>query len=168
MSIGALKTLMTMLEDSPTLAGVSVEFGEENINAQDVATPFVCIVPRNGTWYEPGYIKELNPNIEMLWATTESVDVYLWDFDSSVNADLVDHADKVEQLRAKVLQALQNQRPYGLYFKPVSGRWSTMQEQQSRYGRGYVLTVQVEIGIPDVDPTEVTMDELTLTATIST
>lgn len=157
MSVGALKTLVTSLQASSFLGGVSVAFGEEMIAAQEMPLPFVVIVPKGGPWEEPGYIAGLDPSVENVWSTREEADIYMWAYSSATNAQPVDHADAVETLRQQVLSALQDQRNQantdgsnapGLYWKPTDGHWELMQNALSRYGRGYVLSVMTEIAVP--------------------
>lgn len=169
--MGVYGTLMTMLTAAPTMQGVSVFFGEENISSRPML-PYICIVPTGGPYDEPGYAKDLNPGIEAIWAVKSTIDIYLWhaalDSVGQPSSDLAAHADAISDLRARVLQAFQNQRPYGLYFKPQSERWSLMEGANKRYGRCLVLSMMAEIPIPDVNPIDATVQTLTLSATITT
>lgn len=169
MSVGSLATLMTMLQAAPTLSGASVVFGEEMVAAQDKDLPMVAIVPVGGTWGPPGapgYYQIADVNLNNIWMTQESIDLYLWAASLDPNADPIDHASAIEEFRAQVLQAFQHQAPTGLMFKPVSGRWQLDQRAVVRYGRAYVLTVVVDITIPDVLPVYATVETVTQTATI--
>jgi hypothetical protein len=165
MNYGALKTLLTMLQSAPSLRGVSVLFGEEMIAAQDSACPVVVMVPGAGQWGSPGYIQDVNPSVEMIWATTESIDLYCWAA-ATGNDSPIDNADAVEVLRARVLQAFQLQLNNGLAYRPVSGRWLAMGNSVNRFGRAYVLTVQVDIGIPAVLYPDATVTQTTLNPSI--
>lgn len=165
MNYGALKTLFIMLQSQPSLRGVAVVFGEENIAAQDLACPVVVMVPGAGQWDAPGYIQDVNPSVEMIWGTTESIDLHCWAA-ATGNDSPIDNADAVEVLRARVLQAFQLQLNNGLAYKPVAGRWLTMGNSVNRFGRAYVLTVQVDIGIPAVLYPDATVTQTTLNPSI--
>ena len=164
---GALKTLVTTLTAAPSLRNATVLFGEENINAQDATLPFVCVVPVGGPWSNPtdlpGYYRNADLELNNIWMTQESIDLYLWAADSDPSAQPLDHADAVETFRQEVLQALQYQVAYadvtgtkhrGFKFNPVSGRWAQMNQASVRYGRAYVLTVTVDITAIDVLPVD--------------
>lgn len=162
MAYGALKTLMQMLAAAPSLASVAVAFGEEEIANEVPACPKVVIVPTDGAWSAPGYIRAIEPDREMLWATLENIEVWCMGFSTLPSATPIDHADATEDLRAFVLQAFQSQRDgedpmtgdpeRGLFYKPIAGRWVRMDDAVVRFGRAYVLTLQVEIGVPTAAP----------------
>lgn len=162
MSVGSLKTLLTMLQQAPSLSGVNVSYGEELVQAQDLAPPRVVIVPVGGSWIEPGYFQSASANLESIWSTNESIDIYIFGYSKNLNAQPIDHADETENLRAKVLQAFQFRREVGLFFKPMSGRWAQMGDSVNRYGRVYVLTIQVEIAVADVSQGDATVSTVTL------
>ena len=166
MSAGPYGALMAMLAAAPSLANVSVGFGEENINAQDMPTPMVVVVPVGGTWNDttclPGYYKTADVNLQNIWMTREMIDLYCWGASIDPSALPVDHADATNELRQLVLQAFQNQTPLGLKFVPMSGKWAQMGTASVRYGRAYVLTVQVDITAPDVLPVYATVTQETL------
>lgn len=162
-SVGALKTLMTMLADAPSMTGVSLVFGEENIRAQEFRLPMVTVTPVGGSWTNglPGYYEDANVDLENIWLTTENINLTLWacaDMDASPPPTAVDHADAIENLRCNVLRAFQSQAAQGLRFVPVSGQWALYDEQVNRFGRGYVLTVQVDITYPSALPVDVTLE----------
>ncbi len=170
---GALKTLVTMLAAAPSLASASVLFGEENINAQDALFPIVVIVPTGGSWNDPtgspGYYQEQgedsdlnNSNVNNVWMTRESIDLYMTALANDPTSEPIDHADALETFRAQVLRALQDQAPNGLKFVPMSGRWVMDEKASIRMGRSYVLTVQVDITVTDVLPVDVTVEDVTL------
>jgi hypothetical protein len=180
MNYGSLKTLVELLGAFLVPLGISVVFGEENIRAQDAQLPMVVVVPIGGQWVVGGasYYKSANPNVGGPWMTQENIDLYLWsaDIDSDGrakdNATAIDHANAVENLRARVLQAFQSQtafyatdgvtKKYGFMFRPTSGRWERQGDEINRYGRVYVLTVNVDITVPDVLPVDATIDEVIL------
>jgi hypothetical protein len=168
MSLGSLKPLLLMLQAAPSLAGVSVVFGEEMTPAQDIPTPMVVMVPIAGSLTnQPGYIRNVDPSVNMTWFVVEDIELRMWAYSSATNAQPIDHADAVETLRAQVLQALQfQQAPGGLRYIPQRERWDLMQNASIRYGRSLALTVQVEIGIPDVLPTETLVTGLSISATV--
>lgn len=163
---GSLKRLLLALQQSPTLQGCSVIYGEENINAQDIATPAVVIVPTGGP-YSPGvgYDKDVSTEIDMIWNIQETIDLYCWDH-ASQSDSAIDHVDATENLRTRVLQALWFQRTSGLYFVPTSERWARMQDQQSRYGRALVISVRMDVTVAGAMPTEVTLRSVELQPTI--
>src|SRR5689334_18409327 len=119
-SIGSLKPLLTMLREAPTLAGVSVVFGMENVPAQEFNLPMVVVVPRGGQ-YAPGqgYVKDADVNLAVIWGVNTSIDLYLWAKSGDPIGQPEDEADAIENLRAVVLQAFQYQRPNGLFYFPV-------------------------------------------------
>lgn len=179
MSVGVYSNLLAMLSVAPSLSGVSLSFGEETNNAQEYPLPWVNVVPTGGAWAQPGYAHDENVNENSQgWTTSESIDLYCWAFDPSVPIDtpssyvLARHADQTIDLLTNVLQAFQNQTDNanpntgaklgGLMFRPQSGRWQTMQNADNRYGRAYVLTVGIDITIPDFVPPEVICTEVTL------
>lgn len=176
---GTLQTLVAYLAAAPSLVGVSVVFGEENIRSQAHPLPMVTVVPVGGPWVPggAGYYKAADPDTGNLWMTQESIDLYLWsadiDSDGRVKdtAQPIDNANAVENLRARVLQAFQTQqaheladgtKQYGWMFRPVSGRWETQQDEANRYGRTYVLTVSVDITVPDRLPVDADVDEVVI------
>lgn len=149
------EVLVTMLQQAPSMRGVSLLFGEENFSSEDQPLGFVTIYPVGGPWNQPGYFRGANVNLENIWSTKEQMDLVLW---SAVdpNADPpptpAQHATAICNLRRRVLNALQTQQmPGGLTYVPVSGRWALFDNAQNRYGRGYVLSVMVEIPVP-ADP----------------
>jgi hypothetical protein len=148
------------------LSGVSLAFGEENKIAQDQPLPYICVVPVGGPWETPFYIKGLDPQIETSAGTHENVDMYLWAFDTSSTATAVEHADAVHDLMQLVFQAMQQQRPLGLLYKPVNGRWLDMNDATNRYGRAYVLTFMTDISVSDISPVDATVNEVTITESI--
>lgn len=173
----ALKTLMQMLKEAPQLEGVSVLIGDEARQLQDMPLPAVIVVPSVGTWSEPGYILEADPDTETIWSTLETIDLALWAVGlrsaGAPSEDVADHYEAVEQLRTRVLQALHHQRRTlnadgtkggGLYFKPVSGRWEQLGDAFNRYGRAYTLAVQVEISVPGAAPVPATLSTITINA----
>src|SRR5258706_639714 len=164
---GALKTLMTMLSEAPSLADATIVFGEEMVHAQDQALPMVVVVPTGGTWMMPGYYKNGNVDVNNIWMTSENIDLYLWAASIESDSTPVDHANAVEALRAAVLQAFQDQQPYGLMYRPISGRWMLGHDELNRYGRAYVLTISVDTTVPDVVPVEPDVSKTTINATIS-
>lgn len=172
---GALKTLVTMLQASTflTASSVSVVFGEEEVNDQSKALPMVAVVPKGGPIVDSGYAQGTDPSVEMVWATKEQIELYLWAYSTASNATAIDHADAVEALRLLVLSAMQDQRYNqdgndggGLAYEAKGGRWELMQGAFNRYGRAYVMTVEVEIPIPMTQAVNATITSLTLTQTI--
>ena len=175
---GSLRPLYRALKNSiPFLSSalarpVSILFGEENIIAQDQELPYVCMVPTGGNYTQPGY-NQGGSGERITWNTTENVDLYLWS-DAAVlsdTVDTIDHADAVEELRMRVLQALQQQTAQGLMFRPISGRWEMARNAVNRDGRCYILSVTVDITIPDVAPTfanvnKVTIDPIVITESV--
>lgn len=163
---GALKTLYGALQASAYMAGVSLVYGEEEVNDQSLALPMVVIVPRGGPIdNDPGYVKGLDPTIERVWGVSESIDLYLWA--NAVSGLPIDNADAVESLRQLVLSALQDQRVAfdsngneldGLWYKAVSQRWETMQGAFTRFGRSLILTVTAEISVPMATPPNATVN----------
>lgn len=167
-SIASIKTLVTMLREAPTLVGASIAFGDENISAQEYALPYLCVVPTGGQ-YKPGqgYFKQADTDIYVIWNVDTKLDLYLWAHSEDPSAEALDHVEAIEIFRAQVLQAINNQRPSGLFYYPVSERWSAYDDQiTSRYGRALVLTVNCEVSIPDVLPAKVTPTGLTLNASL--
>src|SRR5262245_5252378 len=104
---------MEALSSSEVLTGVSVVFGEENVNAQEHELPMVVVVPLGGQWKTPSFVRNLDPNVNVIWATDEAVEFHLWASDPDADATAIDNAAAVETLRERVLQALQAQRPNG-------------------------------------------------------
>ncbi len=163
---GAISTLAAMLRDTPSMADVSLIVGEEFRTAAEFPLPFVALVPQGGPWSEPGYVGDLDPLIEALWSTRETIECHLWAAADDAEAEPLAHYDAVEELRARVLRAFQTQRaPGGLFFKPISGRWERMTDGIVRLGRGYVLNIEIEIAVTTIPPDEV--DQSTLTVNIA-
>ncbi len=171
MSVGALKTLVLMLQNAPSMQGVSVLFGEENINSEDALLGMVTIVPVGGPWQQPGFgFSNANVNTETIWQNDEQIDVVMWtscDPNALPVPSEVDHADAVEQLIGRVLNAFQfQQMPGGLVYRPTHGRWNRMGDGSNRYGRSYTLSVTVVKSIPaDLYP-EAIVRGTTVSATI--
>ncbi len=170
-SVGALKTLMTMLAAAPSMVGVSLAFGEEALRAQEYTLPMVTLVPIGGSWGAglPGYAQDTDVDLENIWMTSEAINLVLW-ANANMEADppptAVDHADAVENLRSNVLRALQSQAALGLKFVPVNGQWSLFDEQVNRFGRGYTLTVNVDITYPSALPVGVTLEEIIINPSV--
>ncbi len=163
MSVGVYTTLMTMLAAAPSLQGVAITFGEENINAQENQLPWINIVPTGGAFQNTGYSLAQNPdNNSAGWMSHETIEIYCWAFDTSLNVDVSNHADEVSDLVQNVLQGFQNQTAYGLFFFPLSGRWQKQDNEQNRYGRGYVLSLQTDITFKDVTPPEQVINKVTI------
>ncbi len=163
------EVLMLMLRESPSLTGVDVLFGEENTNSEDVTLGSVTMVPNGGPWNDPtsqpGYFSGANPALDNVWSTLEAVDFYLWsscDPNATPPPTEIQHATSVCNLRRRVLDALQYQQPRGLAYAPTSGRWETFKGAQNRYGRAYVLTVEIEITTPVTMYPEATVRRTTL------
>lgn len=173
---GPLKTLFGALQASAYMAGVSLVYGEEEVNDQSQTLPMVVMVPRGGPVdNDPGYVKGLDPTVERVWGISESIDLYLWAYSTATNALPIDHADATETLRALVLSALQDQRVGfdaqgneldGLWFKAVSERWEPMGGAFTRYGRALVLTVTAEISVPMATPPNATINSESITYTV--
>lgn len=163
-------TLMTMLAESPSMIGVSLAFGEENINAQEFPLPYCCVVPIGGPLQQSGadggYYLDASNDQDNLWNTREALALVLWAADESPTATPAEHADACETLRQKVLQALQYQAPNGLMFRPVSGQWMRSNDVTVRYGRAYTLTCSVDISIPGLHPVEADVDEVEINAAL--
>jgi hypothetical protein len=159
MMAGALKTLFLALKQSPFLVGnsVSLLFGNEEIGRQSVQRPYVVMVPAGGRFETPGYELAGDPSVEMRWETSEIIEFWLYNSSAKPQeSGAVDHADAVDQLRAWLLAALQDQRAQidsdgkvagGLQYFVESGRWEVSQNAPSPFGRAYVLTVRVPITI---------------------
>jgi hypothetical protein len=170
---GALKRILTAVQTSPYMQGVSVVFGDEEINMQRYTLPLVVMTPKGGTFSSPGYAQGLDPNTYMSWETYEMVEFWLWNAASDLaNQSAIDHTDAIEDLRALMLGALQYQLAsysdastvtYGIVYKVMGGRWEVVgQNAVSRFGRAYVLTVQFTIPVVLPPPTEVVIDEVTV------
>lgn len=172
---GPLKTLLGALQASTYMAGVSLVYGEEEVNDQSLALPMVAIVPTGGDFEDsPAYSTGIDPAIEAQWGVRESVDLYLWAYNAS--GVPIDNVDATETLRQLVLSALQDQRAQytdvasvarGLHWKPTRQRWQTMQGGWTRYGRALVLTVETTIPIPMAAPQEATVTSFDLQKTIT-
>lgn len=176
---GALKTLFGALQNSAYMSGVSLVYGEEDIAAQDFALPMVVMVPNGGPYdpnRQPAYIQGEDPTIEMAWAVTQNVDLYLWACSTSPTAQPIDHADAIETLRQLVLSAFQDQRVQfdsqgntanGLAFTVVSERWEKMQNALNRFGRALVLSVTAELPVPMATPPFATVTSEVINKTLS-
>lgn len=186
-NIGAIKTLVTMLGAFLTPYGIQCVYGEEFVWSNAVQLPCVVVAPLGGTWEQNGYARDPlvssggDPAFSYApsqmernrWMTHEDIQIYCWSADVDANgrekdtATPVDHANAVENLRAKVLQALQDQAPNGLMYRPVSGQWVWAGSETLRYGRAYVLTVNVDITVPDIIPVDATVEEVTINPEIT-
>lgn len=171
---GAYKTLVQVLKEAPSMAGISVAFGEEYERSEEFPLPLVVIVPGGGDWTRglPGYAKQDDPDVYLdnLWTVQEQCQLWMWaaaDPNANPAPTAVDNADEIENLRCNVLRAFQTQAPTGLYFVPISGQWSLMQGQFNRYGRGYVLNVRVDITYTTALPVDVTLAAVVISASIT-
>lgn len=164
---GPLKTLLGALQASTFLSGVTVVYGDEETNTQRWDLPCIVMVAKGGPYVEPGYAGNTDPAVETLWETAERVDFWLWGASTDpANQGAIDHTDAIETLRQLLLSALRDQRAqytdvnnvaYGLAYRVVDGRWETLANAVSKYGRAYVLTVQIQISIPMAAPQEATV-----------
>lgn len=185
---GPLKTLFTALVASSNgagngfLQGVTVDFGEEALPAQDRPLPRIVMVPIRGN-HGPGYATDgsagsedeltkpppIDVNTENLWEIAQQVQFYLWSAKlnngmQDPTAQPVDHADAVETLRLALLSALQDQtamtdtngRVYnGLAWKSLGEEWETMKNAVNRFGRALVVTVQIDVPVVMSAPTSI-------------
>lgn len=167
---GALKSLVATLTASAFLSGVSVLFGEENIDADIAALPAIVVVPKGGPWQSPGYAQGLDPSVEYIADTDESIDVYMRSFCSDADALAIDHADAVETLRQLVICAFADQRnqqnsdgssAIGLLWRPTVGHWEMAGNQIDRFGRMYVMTFITTIAVPTMSPQLATVKSVT-------
>lgn len=171
--IGSLKTLTTMLTGFLAVYGIDVRFGEEFVWDNSVKLPCVVVAPLGGQWEQNGYYDGADPEQNNTWMTHEDIQIYCWSAAVDANgreldtATAVDHADAVENLRAKVLQALQGQTDGGIMFRPTNGQWVWAGSETLRYGRAYVLTVNVDISVPEIAPVDATVTEVTQTVSIT-
>lgn len=167
MSLGSLKNLYTALQTAPTLAGMSVVYGEEEQNDQSLPLPMFVIMPQGGP-FQPGqgYIKGLGQTVAVIWTVDEQIDVAVWA--TAVSGLPIDNADATEQAAALMLQALANQRPSGLTYRPVSRRWQLMQGAYTRYGRALVLSFVAQVPIPGVTPSMATVTSIEIDDSINT
>ncbi len=151
---GSLRTLFQTLTASALLAGVSLSFGEEKIAGLDPSPNHVVVVPVGGPWSDNGYARGIDPDEggNAIWMTRERIDIYCYAHDPTEGAGPVDHADAVESLRTRVLQALLGQQNGGLFFKPTNGTWMTAQNEISRFGRAYVISLNVDISVVGIAP----------------
>lgn len=170
---GAIKTLMTMLRESPYLEGVAVRFGEESSSDQDAFLPMVSVFPIGGP-VQPGigYARQTDydlNDVDNVWILREQFNLVIW---ASENPNenppptAVDNAVAIENVRRKLLCALQSQAPSGLFFVPQGGQWALFGGQELRYGRGYVLTVQVDITYTSDLPVQATVTKVVVTPEI--
>jgi len=173
---GPLKTLYGALAASTFLSGVSIVYGEEEINDQSQPLPMVVMVPVGGEIGPSGYEGAGDPVVERRWSVLEQVDLYLWAFNTTPGAGPIDHADATETLRSNVLAALQDQRAqytdvanvsYGLAFIAQRESWKAMDGAFVRYGRALVLSVTAEITVAMPVPAEATITETDITTTIT-
>jgi hypothetical protein len=168
--VNTYTTLMTMLAESPSMVGVSLAFGEENINAQEYDLPLVVVVPIGGPLQQSGadggYYRAASNDQDNLWNTREAVALVLWAASTDSLATPAMHADECETLRQKTLQALQCQAPNGLMFRPVSGQWMRSNDVTVRFGRAYTLTCSVDISIPGLHPVEADVDVVEINAAL--
>lgn len=174
---GPLKTLFGALQASTFLSGVSLVYGEEEINDASIALPMVAVVPIGGDFTDSSsWSRQLDPAIEMQWGLLEQVDLYLWACNTSPTAVPIDHVDAIESLRTLVLSALQDQRAqytdvasvaYGLQYRVLRQRWQQMQNSYVRFGRALVLTVEMRIAIPMAVPqvATITSEQITFSVT---
>lgn len=171
MPVGSLKALFTALQTSAllTAAGVSVLFGEEQLDTYDTVPPRIVMVPVGGPWEMPGYYEGADPDLQMTATTQEACDLYVYGA-STISPDPIDQADAVEQVRALLMNALQQQqmttddtgaRAGGLKWRPTDGVWFTANgspdDEVAQYGRVYRLTVVFDISIPGISPEDATV-----------
>jgi hypothetical protein len=171
--IGSLKTLVQMLKGFFDVYNIDVRFGEEFVWDNTVKLPCVVVAPLGGQWEQTGNFRDASQYQNNTWMTNEDIQIYCWAAAVDANgreldtATAVDHADAVENLRAKVLQSFQQQAPYGLMFRPTHGQWVWAGSETVRYGRAYVLTVNVDISVPDIQPVDATVITETINPSIT-
>jgi hypothetical protein len=186
---GALKTFYNALQASQYINGaatgqaVNLAFGEEFIDAQEYAAPYIVMVPTAGRVDPvddlPGYVRNLPQDTEMICGIEENVDFYLWGFNTDPTAQPVDHADAVETLRQLFLSALQDQRAqyvdvadvsYGLSYVPLGERWLPMGKAFTRAGRCLVFSINLVISIttiPSIYNPDATIETVEIDPTIT-
>ncbi len=160
--MGAIKTFFTAMQSAPSLAGVAIGYGEESIAMFANSAPAVVIVPKGGPWDAAPYAHAVDPDVNRIWMTNEQIDIYIAGYSTDAGAAGVDHADATEDLLGAVLQALQWQQAQGSYAAPIvgaryiptSGAWMLAANEMERFGRCYVLSVQVDKTFADVLPVD--------------
>ncbi len=171
--IGSLRILYNRLTSFLAAYRIDVRFGEEFVWDNTVKLPCVVIAPLGGQWEQNGYYQGADQDQFNTWMTHEDIQIYCWSAAVDANgreldtATAVDHADAVENLRAKVLQALQDQAATGLMFRPTNGQWVWAGSETLRYGRAYVLTVNTDVSVPEIAPVDATIEEITINPSIT-
>ncbi len=152
----SLKTLYIALQNAPTLRGVSVVYGEEFVSTTAYNLPLIVMVPTTGTYSQEGYQQDQPRYSRSISRKKQMVKLYCWAFDIANTP--IDNTNAMETLEAQVHQALayqrSNENTKGIMWFPISCSWETMKGAFTRYGRGLVIDVNVEITIPDVIPEE--------------
>lgn len=157
--------LNTLLKTAPSLqsnALNAVLFGEEHIYDENRKPPAIVVVPMGGPIGMGTAPKGLDPEqVNMIWETSEMIHVHCWGKSYAKNANSLDHYNATDLLRQNVLKAFQFQRydadpeddkindGPGYWFKPVNGYWVTYGDSVTRYGRAYVIEIEVKILIID-------------------
>jgi hypothetical protein len=180
---GPYKTLFQALQASAfiTGAGITLAFGEECIADESQAVPYVVMVPRGGPAQEPGYAIDgsvsaatpplpsqyLDVNVEDLWEFGEVFQFFCWAFDPAKTP--IDNTEAAAAVRLALLAALRDQRAmvnsngdvfYGLSWKALRSDWQPAGNMVNRFGRAFILTVQIDIPAVMAPPTssEVTVE----------
>lgn len=174
--MGIYTTLNTLLTQAPSLVGVNIFWGEENV-WQQVKAPSIVIVPNGGPIDEPGFpVRGLDPWTNMIWETKERVLIYCWAVanQNSYTTTIFDNYDAVSVLRQKVLQAFQYQRSNsqfdgyfadGAFYKPISQTWTLAQDAKTRMGRANIIEIDIRIPILDDEPEHTTIEEVNIIST---
>ncbi len=178
-SFNSLKTLYLALKNSPILAGdpldgyvpVNVQFGAKHLYIEG-NFPKLVIIPIGGPIKDIGVANNVDPQQRMVAKVIEDIELHLYDVSLLAAPETVDNIDQVEQLRARVIQAMQYQRwnssTAGLMFHPISERWILRDGNESVYGYGLILRVTCEITVPDTSITEATILHINQTQGIPT
>jgi hypothetical protein len=152
--MNSIKTLLIALQNAPTLQGVSVVYGEELIATDQSTLPLVVIVPDTFTYTQEGYQQDQPKYSRTISRKRQLVHLYCWAIDP-LNTP-IDNTNAMETLEQQVHQALAYQRSNaitsGIMWFPKGGKWQLMGGAFTRYGRGMVIDVDVEISVPDIIP----------------
>jgi hypothetical protein len=150
----SIKTLYLALQNAPTLQGVSVVYGEEMVATTAYSLPLVVMVPDTFTYTQEGYQQNQPTYSRSISRKKQLVHLYCWAVDP-LNTS-IDNTNAMETLEAQVHQALAYQRSNaatsGIMWFPQGGKWQLMKGAFTRFGRGMVIDVNVEITVPDVIP----------------
>ena len=153
--MGALRVLFENLKAASTMKNITLLLGEEHNYDYNVNLPKIVMAPMGGSLSDPGgrgYSKQpltTEPKLPVSLAyVDEMIDFHCWGANAANPHNSSLNFDQVELVRDALLQALQEQKFTGLYWRPITQK-HYYHEGNLKYGRVIIVSCKLEITIAD-------------------